>query len=290
MANTIDTKHMTQDILYTMWSGLDGVPLGGGISMRRTSLARGARVTGVAGVIMSTKREHHRQQKREKQKAKQKAKRKEGKASRPGAGDPRDRRGGSLATAVGWTAGTAYLSANWSERGALVHAVFTRNRADGRIAAAFFEVDLAERGVIAVKSGTSYNEARILAEVGRRSEPVAMMEADPGLVAKLVHEGHRWGVSQGHEPPRGLDEALALMADMDPENYPTKIPCGREEPPKRRSGGLLTAIKGWFTRGDAAPAPAEGATAPGGGAPTPVGEAGGGEGDRTGETPAGGSG
>jgi len=228
---------------------------------------------------MSTKRERRRQQKLEKQKAKQKAKRREGKASRQGLDDPRERRGAPLATAAGWTTGTAYLSANWSERGAHVHAAFTRHQADGRIAAAFFEVDLAERGVIAVKSGTSYNESRILAEVGRRSEPEAMVEADPGLVAKVVHEGHRWGVEHGHSPPRGFEEALALMADMDPENYTTKIACGREEPPKRRSGGLFTSIKGWFSRGDSKaqePTPAEGAP--------------GGEGDTTVETSGDGSG
>jgi len=191
---------------------------------------------------MASRRAQRQKQKRERQKARRKVARKERKRKGPG----RIGKGHALHKAVHWPLGAAWVSSEWHERGAHVHAVLTRERGDGRIAASLFEVDLAERGIVAAKAGAGYTEERILGEVARRSERDAMIEIEPEVVKKIVVEGLRFGESAGHTPPRGLDDALSLFEDVEVDDVVLEVQTGKVAPPPPAQEGLLGSVKRWL--------------------------------------------
>lgn len=190
----------------------------------------------------------HRSQKR-RQKALQRKKKKRARASRPGRDGPtagkvtRDPSVGAH-----WPIGECYLGDGWYERGAHVHAVFTRRSADGQVAAAFFEVDLAERGVVEATSFGNGTDANVQAELVRRStDEQALATSDPDRVAKLVTTAAAFGAERGHPLPAGYARAIGVFGDLDPDTCRDDILCGAEPEPEPKPPSLFARLKGRFS-------------------------------------------
>lgn len=186
----------------------------------------------------------------QKKREKQKKKRDEARATRgsrkpppSAAAPPRD---AGLDGAERWPVGECYLSENWHEHGAHVHAAFVRNHSDGRLAAAFFEVDLREAGVIEVLARGGVSLGGVQGEMARRSELAghAMLVAEPALVAKVVRTGLAWGRSRGRPDPDGLDEALGLLGELDGSDAPEAILTGDPPPPPEKRKSLFSRLFG----------------------------------------------
>jgi hypothetical protein len=190
---------------------------------------------------MGTATERRKQKKAEKKRVEKKA---EDKAKRTRAQQTAKSEGSRGAA---WSVGPAWVSQGWHEQGAQVHAVFSRRRPDGHSSAALFEIDLAEKGVVAVKVISNASDDRLLGEVGRRStEERAMQETSPDLVARLVREASAWGEQHGHAQPGHLKEAVDLMGDVDGSNWTDPIKLGRADAPPPPSAGLGARIKRWL--------------------------------------------
>lgn len=194
---------------------------------------------------MAKKNTRRDQKKREKQK-KKRAEARKTRGSRAAPVQAAVVRETGIAGWESWPVSDCYLSENWSDQGARVHAAFVRENDEGRCAAAFFEVDLKTEGVTEVLSRGNVSYAAVQGEMARRSElsKKAMLVADPALVAKLVLTGVDYGRDQGLSPPKGLDEALRLFGDIDPEDAPESILVGTPPPPPAKKKSLFSVLFG----------------------------------------------
>jgi len=149
--------------------------------------------------------------------------------------------------AASWPVGDCYVSSNWHERGAHVHAGFTRVHTDGRRAAAFFEIDLADRGVIGCAAKAGLAEANIQGELVRRSsDEQPMLVIEPELVVKLVEAAAEWGTRDGASLPPAYDKGRKLFGNVQGADCPHEIRCGTEDDPAPEpasTGGLFASFK-----------------------------------------------
>lgn len=193
---------------------------------------------------MSKKREH-RQAKKAERSRKKRDRARQSRGSRRVVG--LNTGSASLDEASSWPVGECYLSSNWHERGAEVHAGFTRIHADGRRAAAFFEIDLAKKGVVGCVAKAGLSDANIQGELVRRSSderPMLVME--PELVVKLVEAAAAWGASHGGSLPPAYANGLKLFGSVKGADSPHEIRCGTEEdpaPPPPAAEGMFSAFK-----------------------------------------------
>ena len=192
------------------------------------------------------KRDGNRAQKRrEKQRKKRQAARKERGSRKPEVptGDPVSR---GLKGADAWPTGECYLSEDWFEQGARVHAGFVRESSDGRRAAAFFEVDLRRDGVVECMARGGVSIGGIQAEMARRSDLAgkAMIVAEPDLVVKVVHTGLDLARDAGRPLPDGLDAAMGLFGDLDGSTAELAILTGEPPPPPPKKKSLFTLLFG----------------------------------------------
>ncbi len=193
---------------------------------------------------MSKKREHRQAKKKERKRKK----RDQARASR---GSRRvlteNTSGADMEDAALWPVGECYVSSNWFERGVVVQAGFTRVHSDGRKAAAFFEVDLADKGVIACVAKAGLTEAHIQGELVRRSsEETPMLLIEPELVVKLVETGADWGSGRGNKLPPAFDKGQRLFGDVRSADCAHEILCGTEDEPAPAappSDGMFAALK-----------------------------------------------
>jgi hypothetical protein len=183
---------------------------------------------------MASRREARQQEKREKHKKKREQAQRARAATataRPGA----------------WPLSEAWISQNWHERGATVHGALTRTHATGRVAAAVFTVDLAERGVVDVQKLVNVHPAEFQAELMRRSADLNQLQVcEPELVARMIQDARSFGAANGHAQPRDLDAALELFPDVDPSRSrhaphlgDPAAPVGEEAP----ATGLWASLK-----------------------------------------------
>jgi hypothetical protein len=190
-------------------------------------------------VAVGTKSESRRQKQAEKKrKARDEARSTRG--SRPGQGGKVD-----LGTALRWSPGECYLSSNWPEQGARVQAVFTRRSPAGRVALAFFDVDLGERGVVQAEArmASDLEVQGLLAQLSQSG--MAMVAREPALVVKLVRAGVAHGTSTGHEAPASYARIARLFGDVDPARATDEIRVGTvpSSTPPPAKPGVLDAIK-----------------------------------------------
>ncbi len=159
--------------------------------------------------------------------------------------------GVSAARAAGWPVHEVYVSEGWHEQGPRVRAILSRMRDDGRLAAAIFEVDLRERGVVEARLELDWQVPDLQRALVPASEEEALVACDPELVVKLVRVGARHGEDRGHRQAAGLERAEQLFGDLDPADCRQDILVGEEPPPAAsgRPGGLMASIKRAFTRG-----------------------------------------
>ncbi len=194
---------------------------------------------------MANKRDSRRAKARQKQKRKRQTARKT-RGSRVPAGVHSESLD-AMGEASRWPLGECYLSEDWYERGATLHAAFVRGHADGRSAAAFFEVDLAERGVVRATSASGVQLAAIQGELVRMSEDGrSMVNVPAARVVKLVRAAEAWASARGHGAPDGLQRASTLFGEVSSADCDDEFLFGTEaEPstPPPAEGGLLAGIK-----------------------------------------------
>jgi hypothetical protein len=148
---------------------------------------------------------------------------------------------GGLDKAVHWPIGECYLSSNWHEQGAQVHAAFVRTHPSGRSAVAMMEVDLAHRGVVSCEVGIVPGLDHVRALLMERSDPYPMLETSPAQVVAVVEAGVAHGATEGATPPKGYADARNLFGDVDAEDSPHEVLVGApaaKDAPK----------SGWFSK------------------------------------------
>ena len=113
-----------------------------------------------------------------------------------------------------WPLSTCYIGASWHERGCHVRAVLTRYHEQGRLAAAYFEVDLEEHGVVDAWQRADWKSGEFEDFIGSLGEHVEPMEmCEPGLVKKLLDTAE----PMTQDFPKGWPQALAMVWDVAPE-------------------------------------------------------------------------
>jgi hypothetical protein len=184
---------------------------------------------------MSSKADQRKQKKREKQKKK-----------RADASLRRSRQVARLAPAsleatTTWPVGDCYLSENWHEHGARVHAIFTRRSGDGALAGAAFEVDLVHDGLVSARPLVGLTDGALQAELVRRADDHAMVTQDAAIVVKRVEVGIRLAESNGRRIPKDTDRAREIFGDVSSDDCPHELYTGDDaapEPPRKL--GIIT--------------------------------------------------
>jgi len=192
---------------------------------------------------VSKQREHRKAKKREKVKKRRTAAQQK-RGSRRVLGMAADR----IEQARRWPMASCWASDNWHEQGAHVHVAFTRRHDDGRMAAAFFELDLADKGVVHVLADAPMTQAEIHGELAKRGhDGRALFEIDPMLAVKLVNTARDWGVKQGHDQHSGLQRAQRLFGGVRGSKAREEVRTGYPDPnaPKAppASDGMLSGLK-----------------------------------------------
>ncbi|MCB9760222.1 MAG: hypothetical protein H6739_10340 [Alphaproteobacteria bacterium] len=188
---------------------------------------------------MADKRQHRKQKKREKDKVKSEH-RKRARATRKQ--QQARLRNTTLQEAAGWDLADAYVSEDWHAQGPRVWAVFARQHSSGSMAAAIFDVDLRERGVVSAELRVGIPEGELHMELARLSQTKAMMIVEAGLVVKVVKEGLAHGESRGVAQPEEAAEAMTLFAGVEP-SYQDVLVGAEPPPPPEPEGGLFSSIK-----------------------------------------------
>ena len=143
-----------------------------------------------------------------------------------------------------WPMWDCWASQNWHEQGAHVYCCFARKHDDGTIAAVFFELDLAERGVLEVATKIPATAAEVHEELAKISgEDVAIVEVDPALVVKLVDAARDHGVKRGHDQPSGLARARRIFGSIHGSRSRHEVLVGEADPNAPR----VEPSAGWFS-------------------------------------------
>jgi hypothetical protein len=152
-----------------------------------------------------------------------------------------------------WPMWDCWVSQGWDEQGATVHCCFARRHDDGRIAAAFFELDLLENGVLSVTARSPVTPSEVHAELGRRGgEDAALMSCEPALVVKPVESARDHGDSRGHRQPSGLKRARRLFGSITGRKSPYDVVVGVPDPnapAKAKKEGWFAGLKNRLGRG-----------------------------------------
>ncbi len=190
---------------------------------------------------MSKQREHKAAKKREKNRLKRK-KAQASRGSRRVMGASAD----AVKQAGTWPMWEAWATEDWYERGAHVHVCFSRKHDDGRIAAAFFELDLADKGILDATARTDATVQAVRMELGRRSgDEKAMVEVEPDLVVKLVDTAHHWGEKHGHPVPSSFQRARGVFGSTSGRHCDHEIRCGTHDP---NEAPAASGQDGWFSK------------------------------------------
>jgi hypothetical protein len=185
--------------------------------------------TGRAGLetLMGSKKDQRRKTRDTKGKTKAKTRQARGSAARKANSRAQNAR---VHEASGWPLHECWASPDWHERGVTVQAVLVRRHPSGRYAAAFFEVDLQDQGVLSSRVVVGLEEPNLNFELGKASsedDPLVVVEA--ALVRKLVETGAEWGQSRDHGPKGDYRKACQLFGDVNVDDWPHDILVGGEE-------------------------------------------------------------
>lgn len=156
--------------------------------------------------------------------------------------------------AARWPVWDCWASENWHEQGAHVYCCFARRHDDGQVAAAFFELDLSDKGVVEVATKAPITQGEVHAELAKvAGEELAMLSVDPMLVVKLVDTARDFGEKQGHRQPSNLGKARKIFGGIRGSKAREEIRVGTPDPnappPKKASGGWLDGVKGMLGLG-----------------------------------------
>ena len=151
---------------------------------------------------------------------------------------------GGLDKAVHWRLDECYLSSNWHEQGAHVHAAFVRSHPSGRSAVAMMEIDLAHGGIVACEVGIVPSLDHVRALIMERSEPYPMLETSAPQVVAVAQAGAAHGATHGNTPPKAYADAQRLFGDVDPEDSPHEVLVGEPEVEEVKKGGFFSRLLG----------------------------------------------
>ena len=187
---------------------------------------------------MADKRARLKEKKRARQKKNREKARKARAARKPSGSDD------GLRDANRWPVSECYLSDNWYDQGARVHAVFSRAREVGPAAFAQFEIDLAERGVVSVRTGVVPSLDHVRGLCVDLADKHAMLDTSPAQVVKVVRAAAEHGRSGGHGTPKGYEEAVRLFAGVDPDLAPHDVLVGEPEAKPEKKPSLFARLFG----------------------------------------------
>ncbi|MCO4744779.1 MAG: hypothetical protein KC912_08320 [Proteobacteria bacterium] len=183
---------------------------------------------------MADKRTQRAQKKREKARKKRAGKQHVGRAAASG----------GLKSAAGWPTGDCWATDTYDQRGTDVLVCFTRQNESGRVAAAFFEIDLTEEGVRKVQTFGNVTDQQVMGEIGQRSdEDTTVVQVDPSLAVKIVLAAR----DLMDDAPKGYGDAVGLFGEIDPEDALEDIPTGYEPTEEVVvPTGLFSGVKRFF--------------------------------------------
>ncbi|MBN2798119.1 MAG: hypothetical protein JXX28_03160 [Deltaproteobacteria bacterium] len=156
--------------------------------------------------------------------------------SRPGTSGPTKVR---LDVVRAWPVWECYLSENWHEQGATVHAIITRRSGQGALAVATVQADLGVRGVVEHNLVGGLQEADLnRAVMAMSAEGVGMVMREPELVAKVLTTAAAYGVEMGFELPKGWERVVRFIDDIDVSAASDEILTGIPGAPEVKPGML----------------------------------------------------
>lgn len=129
----------------------------------------------------------------------------------------------------GWPIHEAWISADWFEWERKIHAMVTRKHADGALAYALFEVDLADEGLVSCKTETGVGEGNVQQALLDRSQTTGMVLTTPPNVLRLVQDALDWRRRRKLADPKGLAEALDMLDGVDVEDARFDYLFGHED-------------------------------------------------------------
>ena len=185
---------------------------------------------------MADKRTAKAQRKREKDRLK----RSRAKKQRRGVGAT----GSGMRAAAAWPLGDCWVSEGYDQPGAEVLVAFSRMHGTGRGSVAFFSLDLAEQGVVAVDTFSKVTPMQVMGEMGQRAgEERQVIQADPALVVKLVYEARTLGAEPG-----GVAEAMRLFGDVRPEDCDEEFVVGLPDTDEveMKEPGMFGRLNRWL--------------------------------------------
>lgn len=149
----------------------------------------------------------------------------------------RNRRAAPAATpsagkVAGWPIAEAWLSQDWYEPAGALHGALVRVHGAGdraQAAVLLVEADPVGEGLVKVEIRTGLTPASaqgaIAALVGART----IAQASPESVARLVHDALDHRRDRKLADPRGVAEALAFLADVDPDAADEEFRFGEDD-------------------------------------------------------------
>lgn len=189
---------------------------------------------------MADRATNRKKQKREKKRLKDKRR----------ADEARKKRRASLVKSpqklIGLPLSDCFISEHWHEQGPTIVGAVSRSHPNGRITAALFTVDLAEKGVTGAELVRDIEVDQLPALLSRRGGESAVVECAPALVARAVADGLALGEANGHHPVRAYSEAAVLLEGIDPADCPHEMltgPAEAQAQPEPKKPGLLAGLK-----------------------------------------------
>lgn len=132
----------------------------------------------------------------------------------------------SLAEASSWPAKDAWVSEDWEERGAVLHAGASRAHADGRFAAVFFTLDTKTGEVSDLVRLAGVPEGAVNQAVVDRAGTKAMVFCAHADVASLAGAAARWAKSHKVALPAGFEEVTRFLHDAPIEEADVSVEIG----------------------------------------------------------------
>ena len=150
---------------------------------------------------MASKADRRRQRRREKGNSKRKVRQQAARVKR------RQSKVRSTGALSGLPLGECFAGENWPEQGETVWAAVSRRHKNGKIAAAIYQVDLAEPAVLSAELIPELTPEQLHGELGRRAGEQVVAVCEPELVAGLVYAARP-------DAGQAEDEALQLLLSL----------------------------------------------------------------------------
>lgn len=181
---------------------------------------------------MSSERERRKAEARQRQKkhreqaAAERERRLDRERARAKAAEPGPVERTTVTDASRWPLKDAWISEDWEERGATLHAGVSRAHADGRHAAAFFTLDTRTGALSDVHVMAGVVEGMVNQAVVDRAGDKAMVFCSPSDVAALADAAARWAARHRVALPEGFADVQRMLADAPVDEADVSVEIG----------------------------------------------------------------